>query len=395
MNNKARRIFIVLLIIYSVLFLSGCWDQVEIKERVIVMGLGIDKIPGDNPILVTVQVASFSKNVGGSSSTSSDSKNLVVVQTSKGKSFYDAIYNFVKSSSRRVTFSHNRVIIFGKALAQSGVAGICDDMSRDYQFRRTNWLLVSESTAKEALESKMDLGTIPAKELEQMMIDLTKNAFLLPVNLNNFLNGLTSEGKSSQVPVVEVEPSGVNSSKRLRISKTAIFRKGRLVDCLTEEESKDLLWLTNGKKGGSFVVPFPSSGKAQQTISVEISDGTTRIRPRVTGDGIHMVIGCTGKGILRETESFNNNSKTMAQLESRVAELLRKRVEHAVSKAQQLKTDYLGFAGLIHGRYPALWHRVRRNWGEEEFPRIKSQVHFHIDISGFGIVRDSILKTNQ
>jgi spore germination protein KC len=65
-------------------------------------------------------------------------------------------------------------------------------------------------------------------------------------------------------------------------------------------------------------------------------------------------------------------------------------VVRTIRKAQQLKVDFLGFARIIHQEDPELWRRIQRNW-QQEFPRIRSEVRFQININSFGITKDSIL----
>lgn len=396
---RLRLLFPVLLI----LFLGGCWDQVEIKERTIVIGLGIDKISGSEPILLTAQVINTNASKGGlsgaggggtrSSEGSAQSGDSVVVETSTGRSFDDAIHNFLKYSSRRITFTHNRIIVFGKGLAQAGIVAILDSLARDPQFRRTNWLLVAENTAQDILQSQTDRGAVPAKEIDRMMIDLTKDAMILPTHLNDFTVGLYSEGETGLVPLVTVAQSGANPSPRIELETTAVFKNNRLIDVLTVEESQGLLWLTDQQKGGLLVFPFQTN-IGPKMISVTISNGTSHIRPRITRDGILMEITCTGKGALQETEGLKNTPQTIEQLERSIEEILERRVQLTIKKAQQIKADYLGFASQIHDQYPEQWRRMKREW-ETEFSRIHSQVRFKIDIISFGLIKDSILKPGQ
>jgi spore germination protein KC len=401
--------------------MSGCWDQSEIKEKTVVIGLGIDKVSGANPILLTAQVISLptSKNIGGSQGGSSNSGvsgisgggslqskessktgpantgqdsgpgNSVTVITSTGKSFYEAVHNFLKYSSRQIMFSHNRVIVFGKELAESGIADICDAMARDYQFRRTNWVLVAENNAQEILTAKTDMGNLPAKELDHLLNDLTQNAMIFPVHLNDLLLGLSGEGHAGSVPLVRVESGNFNPTPRIIIETNAVFKNSRLIGILDPDESHGLVWLTPGKKDGFLVFPF-NGGLGQKMISLEIAKGTSKIRPRITKEGLVMDITCSGKGILRETEGLNNNPQTVKQLERRVDQILSTRVKETIQKAQQIKTDFFGFATLFHGDDPEEWRRIKGDW-DQEFSRIKTRIRFQINIASFGIIKDSLL----
>lgn len=49
MNNGIHK-RVILLVILSILsgLLAGCWDQLEIEDRALVLGLSIDNVPADN-----------------------------------------------------------------------------------------------------------------------------------------------------------------------------------------------------------------------------------------------------------------------------------------------------------------------------------------------------------
>jgi spore germination protein KC len=404
---KQRVAFGAMLLILLTLLVGGCWDLVSISERTMVIGMGIDKIQDDEPILLTAQVVNFQafKSGGGGTMTGAGGSNgkgasngdkssaggsSVIVETIKGRSLSDAVYNFLKYSSRRVIFSHNRVIVLGNELARSDIAGIFDEMTRDYQFRPTNWILVAENTAREILEARTDLGTVPANEINIMMDNLTRKALIDPVNMNDFIFQLKSEGKTGLAPLVQMEQPDLNPFPRIKVEKTAVFKNNRLIGVLTTDESHDLTWLDDRQKGGSLVFIY-QSGKKQQKISVEISGGTTHITPQVTQDGILMKISCSGSGVLRESEGITNNFKTVKRLEQRVEKVLETRLEQTIEKAQQMKADFLGFGRLIHADDPDLWLRIKDKW-EEEFPKIRISVHFQINLARYGNIKNSVLK---
>ncbi len=224
---KIRFLLGFILVIMLSLSLSGCWDQVGIGERTLIIGIGIDLIPGDEPVLLTAQVINFSSfningglggnGAGGNSGNQSPVNNSVVVETSQGRTLSEAIHNFLKYSSRQVTFSHNRIVILGNELARSGLAGIFDEMARDYQFRPTNWILATDTTAREILQSRTDLGVIPAYEINSLLTNLNKNALIFPVNLNDFLFQQKNEAKTGLLPLIQVEKTRINPFPRIRI----------------------------------------------------------------------------------------------------------------------------------------------------------------------------------
>ena len=51
-----RNLITMTLILISTILITGCWDRTEVDKLSIVIGLGIDEIPGANRILLTAQV---------------------------------------------------------------------------------------------------------------------------------------------------------------------------------------------------------------------------------------------------------------------------------------------------------------------------------------------------
>jgi spore germination protein KC len=380
--------------------IGGCWDQIGIKERAIVIGMGIDKIQGDEPIRLTVQIVNLptlrtgeSGGIGEIGNQSSgknfQSRESVIIETSNGKSLNDAIHNFLKYTSRRMTFTHNRIVVLGTDLAQAGVDEVFETMGRDYQFRATNWIFVAEKTAQEILESNTELGTVPAKDIDQMMMNLTKSGFILPMNSNEFILHLKNEGKCSFAPFVQVENAEQNHKSRIMIEKTAIFKKNRLKGVLTADESQNLIWFADKQKSSSLIFPH-RTGKSSAKVSLKISNGTTRITPQFTKDGIMMKIYCSGSAVLQGMGGIKNSPETMRQIKLAAERIMEKRLNDVIEKAKFLKADFLGYARIIHSQCPEEWRRIKRNW-DEEFPHIKSSVRFKIGGIQFGLIKDSIL----
>lgn len=49
MNRRLPRMLALFIVLsFAAPLLSGCWDQVEIEDRALVLGLSIDKIPAED-----------------------------------------------------------------------------------------------------------------------------------------------------------------------------------------------------------------------------------------------------------------------------------------------------------------------------------------------------------
>lgn len=248
-----KKILITVLVVLFPFSAIGCWDRTEVSDLAIVIGIGIDRGSGSEPISLTVQIVNPSgmkKGKGGGGGGGEQSP--ILVKTSQGKSLYDAIQNLSKDIPRRMYFAHNVAVILGKDYAKTDVADPFDYMERDKDFRRTNFILVADKTAKEILNAKMDLETLPAESLKTL---LRHNTYIYPTNRNEFLLGMRHSGVSF-TPVIKIADEG-----RIHIDNMAIFQRYRLLGFLTENESKDLLWLINKQKEDSVVIASKTKKK--------------------------------------------------------------------------------------------------------------------------------------
>lgn len=61
------RKLITVVLVLSLLLLTGCWDYRELDELAIVYAVCFDRIPGDNPILITLHTVTLAgaKGPGG------------------------------------------------------------------------------------------------------------------------------------------------------------------------------------------------------------------------------------------------------------------------------------------------------------------------------------------
>lgn len=377
---KVKLISIMALALLFPFLLTGCWDRTEVSNLAIVIGIGVDRIPGNEPILLTVQIVNPSGMKKGKQGGGSEEQPFIV-KTSQGKSVFDAVRNLSKELPRKMFFEHNKTVVLGKELAGSGISDVFDYMERNKEFNSTNYILVAEKTAKEVLGVKMEIEKLPSQSIERLMMN---NSFTYPVNRNEFLLQLKYIGVSF-APLIQL------ADQKIHIEKTAVFKNYRLIRFLTVNESKALLWLINKKKEDTVIIPFKANGREEE-VTIDIFSGSAGITPRITEKGITMEILCKGQATLREAGNTGievKEQELFRQLEQKTEKLLKKRVEQTINSAQRFNADFIGFANQIHNANPVAWKSMENDW-DQYFPRIKYNVNFQIKIVNTGVFRSSV-----
>ncbi|MEF2966723.1 Ger(x)C family spore germination protein [Paenibacillus sp. M1] len=361
---------------------AGCWDRTEVEKLAIVAGLGIDFIPGPEPILLTVQIVNPSglqKGGGGSSSPP------FLTLSATGATILDAMRNFAKASPHRLFYGHTNVIIFGDRMAREGLHPVMDYLARAPEFRRTFWILVTPATAKEILSVKLDLEDIPALGVTEMVKEFRQSAAAVIERQKDFLSGISS--KSGAAPVSRLELLDADASinerlqevtagdsqqtsmpaqgkKQLRLNGTAAFRKDKLVGYLSDAESRGLLWITGKLNGGSVIMPCPED--QQHKISFHIERTKSKVIPYFRDGKLNIKIDIEEESSIAEVSCDKldvSKPETIKQLEELQAKDIEARIKSTVEKCQALRADILRFGDTAYTRFPKLWkERYEEDW---------------------------------
>lgn len=299
---------LIFLIIFPVVFVSGCWDRQELEDLTYVLAMGIDYLEDEDKIEVTT---SFIRpaNVGGEQGGGGALQTFRLL-TTKGDTLSQALEQQNTLLARLIYFGHADSIIVGEKLARRGLHSILDRLVRERDLRLTTHIFVTDRDIKEVMrtEAKIEEG-IPfflAKWSERR-----QHVSLGPtVELRQFVKNLLSEGidpistfitTRTEIPISpqEVELAGdvteqENPPDKVRypkISGTAVFKEDKLVGFLDQIETKGLLYVLEEIEDGTEVItdPFGNPGK----IVFLVIGNKSRITPLINGAEPEVLIEAT------------------------------------------------------------------------------------------------------
>lgn len=381
----AKKMSLIIFLLAQSITLSGCWDNIEVRQLGVVMGIGLDYEEGDEPIQLTLQIVSPSGKQSEEGQSGGNKKYETF--TVRGQTVFDAYQNMQKTSPKRTVLPHSKLVVIGKKLAERGLTEVSDFLVREREVRPTSWLIVSDTTAREILDSELGTGSIPSAGLVTMQENFAMSSTSNPINLIEFFMRMQGDAKSAVTPIIK------KSGEHIQFEKSALFRRDRMIGTLSLNETRGLMWLENEVKSGNITLPFQNEGvELQKNVSVELSEGHTRITPHFNGqDEITMDIRCKGLAQIRDAEMANKmlfTSQQIDQLEAAVETQLEERIQHTIDIAQQkYKTDFLGFNNKFHNRYPKVWKTIGKDW-DEIFPSIRSNLVVDIEIVRQGITKN-------
>lgn len=372
------------LIALSLLTATGCWDQREINQLAIILGMGIDAY-GDDRMLVSVQMsvptASSGSQQSGEAGGAGRARFALVQGT--GLTPFDALRALTLTVNRVPFLSHLRVLIVGRTLAERGLASILDFMGRDPSPRGTVWMTVSPDSASDVLAAQTSLGQASSQALDELMRGQANLGQVAAVDLATFTQLLIGDAKAAYAPIVETAPRPGGGSV-VRVEGTAIFLGDRMVGALDEKGTRGLLWVRGELKGGSLAVVDPA-GKAWATM--DITGVRTHIKPYFSDGKPQVDVNVTVDATLSAFAGADqpDSQSTLAALAGAGAETIKAEIAAALTGARAARADVFGFAAAFHRAYRRQWRQLADRW-PEEFAGLEVNVDAKVRLSRVGLL---------
>ncbi|MDF2787390.1 MAG: hypothetical protein K0S80_488 [Neobacillus sp.] len=370
----------------TLIFLTGCWNRVEINDIAIVTAIGLDLVE-DDQLRLTLQVAVPSKLVTGGTGESGGKSTIVISET--GASVSEAYRNIQGKLSRRIFFSQSRVLLIGEDLAKKGVFHIVDFHTRYAEPRINSFIMFTKGKASKILNSMPKFESVSAEETRE----LAKMSVGLKIYVRDFLNMLLTEGIepfASQFTLKPLEVSTKNKSGETQaVNGIAVFKGDKLVGWMDEGETRGLLWMRNEIKTGVITIKVPEE-KGGGNISMEIVKGETNIVPILKQGELKLDVDVVTELSVIENDSKLNlfETKVIEEIQTYAEVEISKRIEMIVEKAQkEYKSDIFGFGQSVYKKYPKEWNtHYKENW-ENEFAQTKVSIHSKAFVRRIGLIK--------
>jgi spore germination protein KC len=375
--KKISTILLTFIILINSIFAAGCWNYREIEKMSIVAGVAVDKGVNDQ-YQITAEIAEIS---GGM-----ESKMASKTITAEGKSVFDAARNMIALSGKKLYWSHAKVLIIDKKIANEGVTNAIELFNRDAETRDEIFLLISQrESAREIFDDWRNTNDIKSFALEEMLQNQVNLSKAPLVNILNFDIESKTKGISPIIPAVNLKQ--IDGKTVPQIMGTAIIKKDKLAGFLNADETKDLIFIRNKIKGGILVEKLAEKD-VPTVISLEIFKNKTKINPVVDGRNIQMNLNIDTTVAIDEIDGTLNflDDEARKKFEQSAESALKKRIESLVSKMQsEYDADIFGFGAKLWEDKPLVWKNTQGNW-EEVFKNVNVNVKTRVHIKNSAVL---------
>ncbi|WP_315108434.1 Ger(x)C family spore germination protein [Clostridium intestinale] len=374
-----KKIYILLLFIFISTNLSSCWNYREINDMSIVSGVAIDKGGADGKYEVTVELIDIQQG----KDINMHSKYI----TLSGNTMFEISRNMIALIGKKLYWSHSKSIIISEDIARDGISGILDWYSRDAETRTDAYILVSkENTAKEILKSKPVTENYTSFELSKLLKNENTLSNVPVVDLWDILDTFAQDGLSTWLPTVKINKN--NDDNILQVDGSAIFSKDKLIGCIDEISTKNILFAKDKVNGGLLVLDRES----ESPITFEIFKNKTTIKPSIEKGNLQFNISTDTTVSLDEIQSdyefYTEEGKS--ELENELSDMLQKSIYSSIKRIQsEYGADILGFGAKLNENNPATWNDVKDDW-DKTFKTLTISVNSKVNIKNSAVTSKPI-----
>lgn len=370
-----KRILIILL--FSLIFLSGCWDKVEIEQRIFVSDIGVDLYEKEkmNRFIVTYQYPNI--NAIGKNATE-DKKSFVL--STPCSSIFQASRELSTKSPFPFYFKHVKVLILGEELLKEEnlVREVIDELNRDTKINKKIQIIAAEGKAKDILNTNISREhTVDGFIYSTVKDNKTSSRFT-----SQTLTGLISDLDFSGVTLI---PRITIRDNRYNISGGCIMKNYKQVAWIDEKENRAISLLNNKVKNETIDTIYKGD-----LVSYTVTDTRANKKVRID-DGIKADFSIQIEGYLQgyildqDKTAFRN--EVLKEMEEVMEREVKREVEKTINKLQKThKADIIGIGEHLSKFQPRTWKKIKDNW-EEIFPNIDINVTIDVKIRRTGLTK--------
>lgn len=366
----------LLMVLIMTLFLTGCWDEEDVTNRVIVLGLGLDKAPnGNTKVSIQVPIVEELLSPGGGEEVAAKPFTLI---TSEGKSAFAAVPGLQSKTQRSIFYGQIKAVIIGKDLAESGLAGSTEFLRRHPEAPPQAFLLITKREASEILGFTLANKRLPAYAPVTFFHAHRKGDQAFPQRVWEFDRNIHSQTQDAYIPMIDYS----HKEQAFLIRGLGVFHDDKLAGSLSGEETRMFGFLSGLANNGYVSLPIEKYGR----ITFRRVRSKPKVRIRRIGKEIDCEIKINASGYLVESTAgaVQLTEQDLEIMQKKTAAYLKRESAKTIKHLQQLNSDILALGEKFRATYPDEWEKI--DW-DKTYPEVKIRLSVKFEIPRSGTTR--------
>ncbi|ONI45738.1 hypothetical protein AN641_03420 [Candidatus Epulonipiscioides gigas] len=397
----------------NVIFLTGCFDSVEINNRSVILEFAIDKNDKNDkkekPYEITYSIPDMAK-LSGTESLALDMKTNIPIQA---KTIVDSLDILETKTRNTITFSHVKVIFLGEDLLKDDklFKQTLDSMTRGRQFARNIPILAVNGRTEEAISIKNTQQPIIGLYIMNYFNNKERPlAYFEPQLLGNFIRDMQDTGVAlmpifklpkSEDFVQSKEPTEIEKSNNeinlkasteneqmevgntsFEISGAALLKNYTFVEYLDKNVVRGKLLIDGHARDVPVITNYKDS-----PITYVLEHTVSSIDFKTINGNFCTVINIAAKGEIAEyTDNNIFNQTAFKEIKLLIADEIYRQTKITLDKAKELNIDFLKIGDKMFRKEPNLWKDYKDTWEQNGFEEMPIYVNINVDINNTGIL---------
>lgn len=359
---------LLILMILLIIFLSGCWDQNNLKKARLGYGVGYD-LTTEGDLKQTIEVMK-----------SGQIENTNEIHSAKGKNIRDTTDALRYLVSGDLQYFKYAVLLLGKKLVQEkDLYSYMDVEYRDPDNPTSNVkLAVIDGETTKAFELRT-VNKVLIGEFITGKIKSLENMSVFPKEtVETIFTKMFATGQDFVLPYLKIE------GKELSTVGTALFHEQKMTGFLNIDQSI-LHNLLNGSKGRiarfNVSVEKDTSNDINDYITIDLGQRKLKrdfkVNVKHNGDITVDLSLYTKARVIEYPKTFMENKSELKHLNSVLSQKLTKMSEEVINKLQESKCDSLSVGRQLVAHHPKVWKK--KNWNED-YAKVKFNTKVKVEI---------------
>lgn len=382
-----------ILLIPILLLLTGCYNYRELNDLAIISAVSIKK--EDTIYKITTEIVNPKKE----QDTSSGKETDYIIYEGSGTSIQEAFRNIVKESPQKLYGAQMDILIINEKTAKEGIEDIIDFFARDPEIRSEFFVLIEKDN--DTLKTITPLINIASKKIKKSLE--ATNTYLGTANLITFhqlLNDFLNPNIEIALPSLEIvgnKKVGENNENiesstpesRIIISNMALFKNGKLIGYLDEEQSLGYNLIMNNTKTNLIKNEY----KNNEFIINEIIDSNTEIKANTKKKEINITI--KGTATISDVNHHINleDDKEFAKIQDKMNNTIETLIKDTINSiTKEYNSDIFGFKDLFYKTNPKEYKKIIKESKEKFLKDLNIKVKSNIKIIEKGNLNGGIYR---
>ena len=354
--------FIILILISCMIFITGCWDKIEINDRAFVYSMAIDSSVSSggsesegkenkNPkikAIFTIPIVSKMVQGGGGGKAFANLEG-------KGENIPDTVKDVGKRLNRSLFFGQTKLFLAGKGLLsdEDSLKQTIDLLERKPEMSRELQVAMVNGKISDIANVNPKIDKLLATYVEGIFKNGSKINNVVSTDLNTFLSSMRND-KKAVIPCIDIKGEAVE------VKDMALIKDYKLLQVADNKYARGYLMITNSLKSGRKTfqyegrdVPFIISSSQSKMKLVDSKKLKYNVSVSIEGD-----IEDYYFGEQLDKEKISKMQKTLS-------DSVKSELKDTTNYFQQsVGVDFLKFGDYTKKYHYDVYKKYEKNWDD-------------------------------